>query len=225
MSAHTAILVLYGVACPDPCPVAARDLAVLERRAVELLAKKGFEVRPAAPELPRPTGSASTMERSDVADLIGADRVVALDLEHDGKKIWVTHFVRGVLGPWAVDKAECTTDDKGQYRCPSFDRVLIAGLRPRTALDVDVVSALRAKAGAVGKCVAKEDLVPAMERIYGRVEIDLLVQPSGRVKVRAIAPARVAKAELGACLKKAMEKIDVGPFEGKPIPFSVPVAL
>lgn len=220
----TPILILYGLTCVAPCEVGEVELAKLERTAVELLAKKGFEVRPAPPDAPRPTGGTSTIGNDDVATLMTSDRVVALDLERDGRTLWITQFVRGVVGPWAVDKATCEVAD-AKLQCPTFERLLIAGLRPRTALDVDLVSALRARGKAVGRCIAEEDQVPAAERIFGRVEMDLEVEPTGAVRVRAIAPARVAQAPLGACLKRAMEAIDVGPYEGAPIPFSVPVDL
>ncbi len=220
----TPVLLLYGLTCVAPCEVSELERAKLERQAVDLLAKKGFEVRPAPPDAPRPTGGASTLGNEDVATLMTSDRVVALDLERDGRTLWITQFVRGVVGPWAVDKVTCSPTDT-KFECPTFERLLIAGLRPRTALDVDLVSALRARGKAVGKCIAEEDRVPAAERIFGRVEMDLEVMPTGAVRVKAIAPARVAKASLGACLKQAMEAIDVGPYEGAPIPLSVPVDL
>lgn len=220
----TPVLLLYGLTCVAPCEVGAQDRARLEQRAVDILAKKGFEVRPAAPDAPRPTGGTSTIGNDDVATLMTSDRVVALDLERDGRTLWITQFVRGVVGPWAVDKVSCDADGE-TFACPTFERLLVAGLRPRTALDVDLVAALRARSKAVGKCIAEEDKVPAAERIFGRIEMDLEVQPEGPVRVRAIAPARVAKARLGECLRAAMEALDVGPYEGAPIPFSVPIDL
>lgn len=223
-TAAAAVLVLYGLTCPDPCPVGERSLVEIERSALKLLASRGFEVRPAAPDDPRPTGGTSTVGGGDVATMLTADRVVALDLERDARTLWITQFVRGVVGPWAVDKVACEPKN-GALECPTFERLLTAGLRPRTALDIDLVSALRGRSKAIGKCIAEEDLVPAAERIFGRVEMDLVVEPAGPVKVKALAPARVAKSKFGDCLRAAMEAIDVGPFEGAPIPFSIPIDL
>lgn len=224
MSAQAAVLILFGIGCSDPCPVAPVDVAAMERRAVQLLGSRGFEVRPAPPDAPRPTGSSSPLEGADVAKLVTADRVVALDLERDGTHLWITQFVRGVPGPWAVEKVACRIE-KERFVCPTFERLLGAGLRPRTALDVDVVSALRAKARGVGKCIAEEDRVIASERIFGRVEMDLVAAPNGTVQVKAIAPARVSRSRFGGCLRGVMEAIDLGPFEGEPIKFSVPIDL
>ncbi len=152
------------------------------------------------------------------------DRVVALDLERDGSRLWVTHYLRGVPGVWGVHKAACTVADSA-LRCGQLQRVLEMGLRPRTAKDVDLSAGLRGLAPKVSVCVRQEDRVPIAERIFGKIELDLELRSSGTVRVIAIAPARVARAKLGACLRSAMESLNMGPFEGQAIPFRIPIDL
>lgn len=222
------ILLLFGVSCPEPCEISKAELASIERAAVEVFTTKGFMVKPAPPEATRPTG-ADAIELRDEAKESAVDRVVALDLEppleSGSRTLWITHFLRGTSGPWAVARIACAAGQGGAFECPQLDRGLVEGLKPRKAEDVDLVAALRAHAKAVGKCVRTEDRVPAAERIFGRIEIDLKVGPEGRVHVVAVAPAAAAKSKLGACLVKVMESIDVGPFEGDPIELRVPVDL
>jgi hypothetical protein len=223
-----AILLIFGVSCPEPCAISKAELASIERAAVELLTTKGFTVKPAPPEATRPTGT-DAIELRDEAKENGADRVVALDLEPPleggSRTLWITHFLRGTAGPWAVTRIVCATNSGDAFECPQLDRGLLDGLKPRKAEDVDMVAALRARAKAVGSCVRSEDKVPAAERIFGRLEIDLKVNQDGRVQVVSLAPAVAAKSKLGACLVKAMQSIDVGPFEGDPIELRVPVDL
>lgn len=223
-----AILLLFGLSCPEPCEISRAELASIERRAVEVLTTKGFTVKPAPPDAPRPTGT-DAVELRDEAKVHQVDRVVALDLEppleSGTRTLWITHFLRGTAGPWSVAQVGCAPAEGGAFDCAQLVRGLLEGLRPRKAEDVDMVAALRARAKAVGRCVRLEDRVPAADRILGRLEIDLKVLPNGQVQVTAVAPAVAAKSKLGACLAKAMEAIDVGPFDGEPIQLRVPLDL
>jgi hypothetical protein len=223
-----AILLLFGVSCPEPCAISKAELAAIERGAVEVLTTKGFTVKPAPPGSQRPTGT-EAVELRDEAKAHDADRLVALDLEppleNGSRTLWITHFLRGTAGPWSVSRVGCATGEGGAFDCRELSRGLLDGLKPRKAEDVDMTSALRARAKSVGRCVLAEDRVPAAERIFGRVEIDLKVEQDGRVHVVAVAPAIAARSKLGACLVKAMEAIDVGPFEGEPITMRVPIDL
>lgn len=227
--AATAIVLLFGVSCPEPCDVPKAELGMIERKTVELLAKKGLAVKPADPEAPRPTGREASLELADEAKAQEVDRVIALDLEpplEDGARtLWITHFLRGTAGPWAVGRVSCGVGEGGVFECPGLARGVLSGLRPRKSTDVDMVSALRARARRVEKCVRAEDRVPVAERIFGKVEMDLKVMPTGKVEVVAIAPVVAARSHLGSCLAKVMEGIDVGPFEGRPIELRVPVDL
>lgn len=218
------VVVLFGLTCPEPCPAAAQALEALELTVTAALESQGLAVRPPAPGAARPTGESASPEAVDVARRLGVDRVLALDLEPGGKLLWLTHFVRGAAGAWSVGRLPCLAAGP-RLECPGIERAVVNGLRPRTAADVDFVAALRAGAHAVDRCVQEEDRVPAADRIYGRLELYLEAQPSGEVKVLAIAPTPVAKARLGGCLRLAMEALEVGPFEGKPVRLRVPVDL
>jgi hypothetical protein len=218
------VLVLFGLACPDPCGIAAEARLVVEREASALLAGRGFELRAAPVSARRPTGETAAVEPIDEAARLLATRVVVLDLERDGGAIWVTHFLRGVVAPWSATQVRCE-GDAASWRCPGLEAALLSGLRPRRAEDVDVVAALRAAAPRVSRCVREHDRLPALERIYGRVELDLSLAVDGRGAVRAIRPLPAARSRLGACLRGALEAIDVGPFEGAPLEVRVPVDL
>ncbi len=224
-----AILLLFGVSCPEPCAIPKPELASIEQRAVAVLTAKGFTVKPAPPEMARPTGRDAPVELGDEAKAREVDRLVALDLEppleSGARTLWITHFLRGTAGPWAVARIACGQGEGGAFDCAQLEAAVLEGLKPRQAEDVDMVSALRSHARAVGRCVRAEDRVPAAERIFGRIEIDLKVLPTGRVQVVDLAPAIAARAKLGACLAKVMESIDVGPFEGDPLELRVPVDL
>ncbi|MBK6689681.1 MAG: hypothetical protein IPG45_34770 [Deltaproteobacteria bacterium] len=220
------VALLFALVCPDPCGVPPLLLAELEQAALLELTKKGWEVRPAPAEAVRPTGATATPEPIDVSAQFGVDRVVVLDLEADQKTLWVTHFLRGTPGAWAVGKSTCGPGPKGEvWICPNLSDAVVSGLRPRRALDVDFTAALRAHSRIVGDCVAEEDEVPALERVYGRVDMELEARPNGEVRVKSIAPASVARSRLGACLRKGMERMWVGPFEGKPVKLRVPLDL
>jgi hypothetical protein len=226
--AGAAILLLFGVSCPEPCSISKAELASIERAAIEVLTTKGFTVKPPPPEAKRPTGP-DAVELRDEAKEHEVDRLVALDLEppleSGARTLWITHFLRGTAGPWSVARIGCAKGEGGAFDCPQLERGMLDGLKPRKAEDVDMVAALRARARSVGRCVRAEDRVPASERIFGRVEIDLKVAPDGKAQVVAVAPVVAAKSKLGACLVKAMESIDVGPFEGEPIEIRVPIDL
>lgn len=222
-------LILFGVSCPEPCAIPKAELASIEREAIEALSLRGSAVRPALPADPRPTGESASIDLVDEAKAREVDRVVALDLEppleDGGRTLWITHFLRGTAGPWAVSRIACRAGDGGAFECPGLGAAVVLGLKPRKAEDVDMVSALRARAPKVTRCVRAEDEVPANERIFGKVEIDLKVLPNGKVEVVAIAPAVAAKSSLGACLANVMRAIDVGPFDGEPIELRVPLDL
>ena len=219
MSAPASILFLFGLSCPEPCPLPPKAIAALEQSAVRAMAARGFEVRPAPPEALRPDAA---LEPRDEARQLGGARVVALDYAPEAGQVWITHFVLGTVGPWSVARVACPADEAA---CPGFEAVLLEGLRPRSVDDVDFVGMLRAAAGDVGVCVGKEDQVPAALRTFGRVELDLSVQGDGRVLVAAVAPARVARGPFGACLREALERRDVGPFEGGPVKLRIPLDL
>jgi hypothetical protein len=123
-----------------------------------------------------------------------------------------------------VSRAACPAEG-AEAGCPALEPVLLHGLRPRSVDDVDFIGMLRTAAADVGACVGEEDQVPAALRAFGRVELDLTVQGDGRVVVTAVAPARVAKGALGACLRAALERRDVGPFEGGPVKLRIPLDL
>jgi hypothetical protein len=150
--------------------------------------------------------------------------VLVLDLEANERILWLTHFMRGVPGAWSIGQVVCARENE-KLHCPELENVLGGGLRARRAADVDVVAALRFQARFVGECIQKDDDLPIDERIFGRVELDLVAEPTGEVKVRAIAPALVARAPLGQCLRAAMESMNMGPFDGDPIKFRIPIDL
>jgi hypothetical protein len=218
------VLVLFSLACAPPCSAKGEELRVIEKDVVRLLGEHAYEVKPAPLEAVRPTGNAAS-ELTDEAGRLNADRVLVLDLEPKERALWLTHYVRGFAGPWSVGQVVCARNEKNVLSCPEIERVLVSGLRPRKAADVDVTSLLRHQATRVGLCIREEDDVPIDERTFGRVEMDLEALPAGRVRVLAIAPAIVAKKTLGRCLREAMESMNVGAFEGEPIRFRIPVDL
>lgn len=220
------VALLFSLLCPDPCGAPALERLQLERQVVSELTNKGWEVRPAPADAVRPTGATASPEPVDVAGEFSVDRVVVLDLEADQKTLWVTHFLRGTPGTWGVGKSACGPGPKGEvWICPNLVDAVLTGLRPRRAMDVDFTAALRAHAKIVGRCVAAEDEVPALERVYGRVDMELEARPNGEVKVKSIAPAAVARSPLGRCLRQGMERMWVGPFDGDPVRLRVPLDL
>lgn len=215
-----------------------------------MLEAHGFDVAAAPQGAARPTGSEAAPDPVDAAAQLGAARLVVLDLESGGRALWVTQYLRGYAGPWAVGQVVCVRERQaadgrgersaradaeppagspaaapGELHCPELERVLTAGLRPRKAGDVDIISLLRRQAPRVGKCIAAEDGVPAQDRIFGRVELELEAKPDGRVEVVTMAPAILARAQLGRCLRAAMESMTPGAFEGQPLRFRVPIDL
>lgn len=211
------ILVLFGLAAPPAMPEAeARVLAEAEQAVVRALSAQGFEVRLSPPGHPRPRTSAAS---GDVAARVGGHRALSLDYDRSDDAVWVAHYLRGVAEPWAVRRVACRRAGRRPFVCPDLVAEVLLGLRPRRDLDVDLADPLRALAPAVSRCVRRAG--PEAPR---SVEVDLEVPPSGRVEIRAIAPARVAGAALGACLVQSFEAIDVGPFEGPPIRLTVPIA-
>lgn len=227
MSVPASVLVLFGLACPPEtaaqgCPLNEATRARLEAVAVRTLADRGFRVEPAPDDAVRPTSAEASPEPRDVALGLGAARVVALDVAPDGQ-IWITHFVRGAIGPWAV-RAHLCPSAEGEV-CPGFVPALLAGLRPRRAEDVDFAHLLRSAAVGVSGCVRQEDRVPAALRLFGRVEMELEVAASGGVRVVAIAPARAAIGAFGDCLRSVFSAAKVGPFEGEPVRMRIPIDL
>jgi hypothetical protein len=227
--ASPAFALLFGLACTPPCSLTGQEREKIEKEAIRVLTEHGFSVKPAPEDTVRPTSLERASELVDEAKRLDVDRVVVLDLEPQAHGVWVTQFVRGAQGPWSVGQVICAREkekDKDKaVVCPELERVLVSGLRPRTADDLDVVSLLRRNSTKVEACMAAEDEVPIEERVFGRVEIDLEASPKGTVRVTAIAPALVAKRSLGQCLRRAMESMNVGAFEGEPIKFRIPVDL
>lgn len=223
MADPATILFLFGLSCADPCPLPPKAQAALEQAAVRAMGERGFEVRPPPPDALRPTGPDAALEPRDEARQLGAGRVVVLDYAADTQQVWVSHFVLGTVGPWSVSRVSCPPEGEGV--CPGFEPMLLKGLRPRSVDDVDFIGMLRTAAGDVGACVAEEDQVPAALRTFGRVELDLTVRADGKVEVSAVAPARVAKSAFGICLRAALERRDVGPFEGGPVKLRIPLDL
>lgn len=220
-----ALIVIFGMTCAKPCsPAVEQERAKLEREVVRVLSERGFAVRPAPESARRPTGQTASPEVQDEAGLLDAERLVVLDLEADERLLWITHFMRGVPGAWSIGRAVCAREN-GVLVCPELASVVLGGLRPRRATDVDLRAALRFQAKVVGRCINEQDRLAIDDRIFGRVEMDLLVDPNGSVKIEAIAPALVSKAPLGRCLRAAMEAINVGPFEGEAIRFRIPIDL
>src|SRR5688500_11253365 len=114
-----AVVLLFSVACADPCGASALERQQLEREVVRVLVDRGLAVRPAAAEVPRPTGPSAPPDPIDVAAKLEVDRVVALDLEPGERALWVTHFLRGFPGAWAVHQMFCArTEEKGPLECP-----------------------------------------------------------------------------------------------------------
>ncbi len=220
MSASVAIV--FAVSCVQPCVVSERSLVEVERAAASVLSDRGFSVRPPPKGVPRPTSPEADSDQP-LADL-PSDRIVVLDLEPSAQVLWLTHYVRGVSGPWGVDKIPCTVVER-KLKCPRLRSAVQSGLRPRKVHDVDFAAALRSHAKSVGRCVLAEDQVPAAERIFGRVELDVLVTSDGRAEVSAIAPARVARSPFGSCLRVAFADMNVGPFEGLPVTLRIPIDL
>lgn len=220
----SAIILLFSIHCAGACTATAGELERVETEVGRLLAEHAFVVKPAPRDSARPTGRRASAEVIDEAESRGVDRILVLDLEPKERVLWLTHYVRGFAGPWSVGQVACARTS-GRLECPELERVLAGGLRPRRAEDVDVVSALRVQAPKVAACVKKEDQTPIDQRIFGRVEMDLEALASGHVRVRAIAPALVAKAPLGRCLRDAMESMSVGAFEGDALRFRIPVDL
>lgn len=219
-----AVIVLFGVACAKPCAATDVERARLEREVVRVLTERGYTVKPAPETARRPTGETASPEARDESQALDVDRILVLDLEANERLLWLTHFVRGVPGAWSIGQAVCAREDN-TLSCPELENVVARGLRVRRAEDVDLVSALRFQARRVGACIKAGDDLPIEERIFGRVEMDLVAEPTGEVKVRAIAPALVARAPLGKCLREAMEAMNVGPFEGEPMKLRIPIDL
>lgn len=212
------VIMLFQVACAEPCAMPSAARRRLEEDVVEVLRAKAH-LTAAAPDTLRPTGPEASPEPMDVAALLGVDRVVVLDLEASGRKLWVSHFLRGVRGPWTIVPVAC------EETCPALSSAVLAGLRPRRLEDVDFVGALRAHARAVGECVREEDQVAPVDRIYGKVLMRLEVAPAGKGRLVAVAPPRVANTAFGQCLAAAMARFDVGPFEGEGVQLSLPIDL
>ena len=224
LGGNTAIIVLFGVACPAPCPVSEGGLLEVKRKVAGILRSRGFAIRPPPARAVRPTTEEAPLEDRDPAERVEADRVVVVDLERGAARMWVTHYVKGVVAPWAVHTVGCTVTE-GRLSCPQLETGLVQGLRPRRAQDVDLVGGLRSRARAISQCVQIEDRRPIALRFFGRVDLMLEAHPDGSVRVTSVAPSRVARARLGACLRQAIEALNVGPFTGEPMKMRIPVQL
>jgi hypothetical protein len=220
-----AFALLFGLTCSPPCAATVPDREHIEREVIRVLSEHGFQVKPAADMMTRPIGASGGVAPVDEATSLDVDRIVVLDLEPKERALWVTQYVRGFQGPWSVGQVVCARDEKKALQCPEIERVVLSGLRPRTAEDIDLVSLLRRNAAKVEVCIAAEDDLSIDDRTYGRVELDLEATTNGKVRVVALAPAVVAKKQLGKCLRQAMESMNVGAFEGEPIKFRIPVDL
>ncbi len=223
MSAGLSIAVLFALSCPEPCALSSAQRGGIEQAAIRALSGRGFEVRPAPQDTVRATSPDALVEPADEAEKLGVCRVLILDYEPGESRVWITHYVRGTVGPWSVTRHRC---DPKTPSCPDLEPALLQGLRPRSASDVDFVGMLRRVAPKVGRCVLQEDRVEPALRLFGRVEMDLQVSPEqGHVKVTAIAPARASRGRLGACLRQAMATQVLGPFEGQPVRLRIPIDL
>ncbi len=216
------MLVLFGLSCVQPCKISASTRARMEQDLVVALTQQGFEVRPAGAQAVRPTGDEANLQPKDEAAALNAARVVVLDVEAERPKVWITHYVRGSVGPWSVSQHTCTSTAAG---CPGLVAAVQRGMRPRTAQDVDFVGVLRRLAKPVGRCVAEEDQVAPALRLFGRVDLELEVSPQGAMRVVQMAPARAARGALGGCLRRAVERVDVGPFKGQAVRMRIPLDL
>ena len=217
-------VVLFSLVCTPECHQPVEQLASIEKRVERHLLATKMELRRPEPGVDRPTGSSAPLEPTDVAAAHLADFVVALDFESASSLLWVTLFQRGSKGPRRVARVRCFVRT-GSMVCPKLASVLRLDFMPRQRDEVDILPTLRSLAPRVGVCVRQEDRVPISERIFGRVDVDLVIPVSGRVEVSSIAPARVARARLGGCLRKVFESVSVGRFVGKPIRLTVPVDL
>lgn len=223
MSAGLSIAILFSLSCPAPCVLSTAQRGGIEQAAIRALTSRGFEVRPAPKDAIRATSPDVVLEPADEADKLGVSRVLILDYEAGESRVWITHYVRGTVGPWSVSRHRC---DPKAAACAELEAALMQGLRPRSANDVDFVGMLRRVAPKVGGCVLQEDRVEPALRLFGRVEMDLEVSPEkGQVAVTAIAPARAARGRLGACLRRAMATQILGPFKGEPVEMRIPVDL
>lgn len=218
------ILLLFGLMAPLDAPASAQPaLARLEQDVVRTLALQGFEVRPPPLGVLRPAISDARNGQTDVAARLEVPRVLVLDVTPELDGVWVTHYLRGVSGAWDLRKVACRA--RLEFECPGLVNGVLGGLRPRTHLDIDLGSQLRSRARDVSRCVRAEDQRPPAERIYGRIDVVLEMLPSGGVEVRSLAPSRVARATLGACLRNVFEGIDVGRYEGPPVSLRLPIDL
>ena len=218
------VVLMFGLRCLGPCPVSAQAMSQVERQVVRSLAELELTVKPAPMDALRPTGPDAFDVRQDVARLYGADRAVAFDLDPKGPVLWATWFAKGVVGPWRVSKVNCEIVAR-RLNCGRLTAALRQDARPRQATEVNVLGALRRAGPGVGKCVAAEKRRPLSMRLFGRIELELIVPTTGKVQVSAIAPARAAKSKLGRCLRKVMNKLDVGTFQGSPLKMRIPVDL
>lgn len=216
------IVLLFGLVTPvEASGEFARALARIEQEAVRAIGVRGFEVRLASEAQARPRAEDASPAGTDFAARLGVGRVLSLELTPDRSAVWVTHHLRGVAGAHDVRKVRC--EGFPELACPGLVNGILAGLRPRTHLEVDLGVELRRLAPAVTQCVRREDRRPLAERILGEAEFDLALKPSGKVEVRAIVPSRVAQSRLGACLRGVFSSIDVGPYDGPPILLRVPI--
>lgn len=208
------LLILFGLSAPpDAADGLASMLARREQAVVRVLGRQGFEVRLPPEGFERPEPGATR----DLAGALGAARVVVMDYEPATDAVWISHYLRGLEGPWDVRAVECRRHGDRPVDCPGLELDVLSGLRPRTDLDVDVGGALRSLSVPLARCLRGQR--------GGALVVELVFEPeAGRARAAAIAPARVARSEVGDCLRASFARASVGPFEGPPIRLRVPIA-
>src|SRR5215470_2218901 len=108
--ASPAFAVLFGLACTPPCSLTGQEREKIEQEAIRVLTEHGFSVKPSAQDAVRPTSPSRAVDLADEANRLEVDRVVVLDLEPKERGLWVTQFVRGYQGPWAVGQVVCARE-------------------------------------------------------------------------------------------------------------------
>ncbi len=216
-------LLLFGLVCSSPCSISSKALTDFNQQVVGLLQKLNYQVKSPLTNQRRPDPLDTGISQEDLAARYGQQRILSLSLGPKGRELWLTHYHRGVTGVFRQKKILCDSSDK--FFCPSLAAALEEGLLPRQGREVDVLAALRNQARSLSRCVVEEDRVPLAERILGRVDMHLVVKNDGQVALEGLAPAIVARSRFGACLKNAMEQLNLGPFAGPAINLRVPIDL
>ena len=218
------VVLMFGLGCTGPCLASSEALTHLEAKVVMAMRAARMTVRPAPIEALRPTDLAQPLAQGDVAHRHGVQRVVALDYDPRRDLLWLTWFTKGVPGAWRVSKIPCSRD-RDYIECPDLAPIIRRAAMPRRASEVDVVGALRSVEPNIERCINAYHRRSMVVRQSGTITLDLIIEPSGRWRVAAIAPRPAARSPLGRCLRAAMERLDVGRFEGEPLSLRIPVNL